>query len=119
MHYNLIWNRGLIKGLFDFEYVWEVYKPKTQRKYGYYVLPILYGDRFIARFEPRFDKKERIFTVENWWWEEGVKLDVNLESALKTCLKDFISYLSADSIQLGKSVRNISPLQWLEEMIEH
>ncbi|MHA2428515.1 MAG: DNA glycosylase AlkZ-like family protein, partial [Candidatus Hermodarchaeia archaeon] len=45
---NLMWNRKLVQSLFGFSYVWEVYKPKAQREFGYYVLPVLYGDRFIA-----------------------------------------------------------------------
>ena len=72
---NLIWDRDLIRWLFDFDYTWEVYKPAAQRKYGHYVLPVLYGDRFIARVEPIFDRKARVLTVVNWWWEVGVAPD--------------------------------------------
>ena len=42
---NLIWDRDLIRWLFEFDYTWEVYKPAAQRQYGHYVLPVLYGDR--------------------------------------------------------------------------
>ena len=49
---NLMWDRKLVKRIFDFDYTWEVYTPKEKRKYGYYVLPVFYKDRFIARFEP-------------------------------------------------------------------
>ena len=69
---NLIWDRDLIRWLFDFDYTWEVYKPAAQRKYGHYVLPVLYGDRFIARVEPIFDRKAGVLTLVNWWWEAGV-----------------------------------------------
>ena len=44
---NFIWDRALVKELFDFDYKWEVYVPESQRKFGYYVLPILYEDRFM------------------------------------------------------------------------
>ena len=54
---NLMWDREIIKVLFGFNYRWEVYKPDKEREYGYYVLPIIYGERFIARFEPGRDKK--------------------------------------------------------------
>lgn len=67
---NLIWDRKLVKELFDFDYVWEVYKPVEQRKYGYYVLPVLYQDRFVARIEPSREKKRRnILEIENIWFE--------------------------------------------------
>ncbi len=49
---NLIWDRLMLQDLFDFHYRWEVYTPKIKRKFGYYVLPILSGDRFIGRIEP-------------------------------------------------------------------
>lgn len=38
---NLLWDRKLIKEIFGFEYIWEVYKPVSERRYGYYVLPVL------------------------------------------------------------------------------
>jgi uncharacterized protein YcaQ len=45
---NLLWDRGMFRALFDFDFVWEVYKKPHLRRYGYYVLPVLYGDRFIG-----------------------------------------------------------------------
>jgi uncharacterized protein len=49
----LIWNRRLVKDLWDFDYVWEVYKPKEKRRYGYYVCPLLWKDRLVGRIEGR------------------------------------------------------------------
>ena len=83
---NLIWDRDLIRQLFEFDYTWEVYKPAAQRKYGHYVLPVLYGDRFIARVEPIFDRKARVLTIVNWWWEAGVVPDEAMIAALAECL---------------------------------
>lgn len=54
---NLLWDRKLIKELFGFEYVCELNKPAKERQFGYYVLPVLYNDKFIARFEPVYNKK--------------------------------------------------------------
>lgn len=54
---NLLWDRKLIKEIFGFEYVWEVYKPISERRYGYYVLPVLYGDRFVAALNQGLIKK--------------------------------------------------------------
>ena len=56
---NMLWDRRLIKALFDFDYKWEIYTPEAQRKYGYYVLPLLYGDRFIGRVEAIRDRKAK------------------------------------------------------------
>jgi uncharacterized protein YcaQ len=79
---NLIWDRQLIRWIFDFDYIWEVYKPKAKRKYGYYVLPVILGDRFIARFDSSFDKQKPILTINNWWWEDGVNINEEIETAL-------------------------------------
>ncbi len=94
---NLMWDRKLIKALFDFDYVWEIYKPKAQRKYGYYVLPILYGDRFVGRFEPGWDKKTKTIQILNWYWEAGVKPTKTLKKAINTCFKDFSKFYEAQT----------------------
>ncbi|MFQ5921740.1 MAG: DNA glycosylase AlkZ-like family protein, partial [Anaerolineales bacterium] len=67
---NLMWDRNMLRWLFDFDYVWEVYKPVAQRRYGYYVLPVIYGDRFVARMDPAFDRERRELTINDWWWED-------------------------------------------------
>ncbi len=115
---NLIWNRVLIQKIFGFEYVWEVYKPKTQRKYGYYVLPVIYGDQFIARFEPVFKKQDKKLTITGWWWEEGTKPDKIMEEALTTCLFDFFTYLGAENIQVGDKIRDETSLTWIQNVMK-
>jgi uncharacterized protein YcaQ len=109
---NLIWDRGLIRQIFEFKYIWEVYKPKAKREFGYYVLPIIYGNRFIARFEPKFDKKRKIFTVENWWWEGNIELNSAIEVGLQKCFIDFITYLDAAEIKLGDTIKHDRSLSW-------
>ncbi len=97
---NLLWDRDLIKELFDFDYVWEVYKPVKERKYGYYVLPVLYGDCFIARFEPVLDKQNNTLIIKNWWWEKGISLSKDFEEALNRGIKKFADYLDVKDIRL-------------------
>jgi uncharacterized protein YcaQ len=63
------WDRDLLRGLFGFDYVWEVYVPKAKRRWGYYVLPILFGDRLVGRIEPRFDRPGRAVRIVGMWWE--------------------------------------------------
>lgn len=84
---NLIWDRKLIKELFNFEYTWEIYTPEKQRKFGYYVLPILYGDELIGRIEAVYTKKTKQLVVKNIWYEPNVKVTQTLENLITKQLK--------------------------------
>ncbi len=99
---NLLWDRGLVKRLFDFDYVWEVYKPIRDRKHGYYVLPVLYGDKIIARFEPNLYRKGGPFTIDRWWWEAEVVVDDVILEACKQGILKFAEYLEATEIEASK-----------------
>ena len=69
----LMWDKAFIKSLWDFQYSWEIYTPVVKRKYGYYTLPILYGDKFVGRIETIPDRKEGILKVKGLWWEDGLR----------------------------------------------
>lgn len=93
---NLIWDRNMIRLAFEFDYVWEVYKPLKDRRWGYYVLPILYGDRFIARFEPGRDRQNQSLIIKNWWTEPDVRPSHSMTHAVRIALK---SLATADSLK--------------------
>ncbi len=65
------WDRDLLRSLFDFDYVWEVYVPAARRRWGYYVLPLLWGDRLVGRIEPRIDRATGTLRILGLWWEDG------------------------------------------------
>jgi uncharacterized protein YcaQ len=65
------WDRDLLRRLFDFDYVWEVYVPAAKRRWGYYVLPILFGDRLVGRIEPRIERRADTLRIAGLWWEDG------------------------------------------------
>ncbi|MFT4143381.1 MAG: winged helix DNA-binding domain-containing protein [Mobilitalea sp.] len=94
---NFLWDRDMISKLFGFDYSWEVYLPVTKRKYGYYVLPVLYGNQLIARFEPNQTRKGTEFTIKNWWWEKDVEVTETMKEAIHIAVKDFCSYLEAEN----------------------
>jgi uncharacterized protein YcaQ len=78
----LIWDRDLVRALFGFDYVWEVYKPAEQRRWGWYVVPLLHRGRFVGRMDARFDGGR--IRVEQLWPEPGVTLDrVAFDEALE------------------------------------
>jgi uncharacterized protein len=97
---NLTWDRQLLNDLFGFYYRWEVYTPIKLRQYGYYVLPVLYGDRFVARVEPVRQKRSGILTIKGWWWEPGVEPDDAMLASIRECFEHFCAFLNIKSIQL-------------------
>lgn len=94
-----LWDRNLIRELFDFDYKWEIYTPAAQRKYGFYVLPILYGERFIGRIEAVTDRKTDVMTVKNIWFEPYVKQTKKLLAAVERCIKRFAKFNECRTVQ--------------------
>jgi uncharacterized protein YcaQ len=95
---NLLWDRKLIKDIFDFEYSWEVYIPVEKRKYGYYVLPVLYGDRIIARFEPEIHRGTNPLIIKNWWWEDGFMETSEVINCIMDCFERFCKFLNSSGL---------------------
>ncbi|MGH3136827.1 MAG: DNA glycosylase AlkZ-like family protein [Gaiellaceae bacterium] len=67
----LVWDRSLLGSLFEFDYVWELFVPPAKRRWGWYVLPMLFGDRLVGRIEPRIDRAGGRVQVLGLWWEDG------------------------------------------------
>ncbi len=87
-----LWDRKLINELFGFDYRWEIYTPAAKRKYGFYVLPVLYGERFVGRIEAVADKKSGVFTVKNFWYEDGVRQTKKLSAEIGKCVRRFAKF---------------------------
>ncbi len=101
---NLLWSRNLVQRLFGFQYIWEVYKPAHLRQYGYYVLPVLFGDRFVARVDPRLDRKTATLHLLRWHWEAGEFLTDELAEPLRQALRRLAIYLGAQHIVAADGV---------------
>ncbi len=99
---SMLWDRKLIKEIFNFEYKWEIYTPQMERKYGYYVLPILCGEKLIGRTEIVNDKKNRLLIVKNVWLENGVKQTKKLSICLKRCINRFAMFNDCTNIQYNE-----------------
>ncbi len=93
--------RGRAKKIFDFEYLWEVYKPVHQRRWGYYTLPILYGDDLVARLDPKLDRKTNTLQILGFWLEDDAPKDEAFASALANGLKRFADMIGAEKIDLS------------------
>lgn len=104
---NLLWDRKLVKRLFGFEYTWEVYVPREKRKFGYYVLPVFYKDRFIARFEPAPFRGGTLL-IRAWWWEKDVHVTKSMLGAIDKMLQRFCAYLGAEGWEIETGFENHS-----------
>jgi uncharacterized protein len=91
--------RGRAKVLFDFDYIWEVYKPEHQRKYGYYTLPVLWGDRLVARFDSKLDRASNTLVILGFWLEdEATGKEDSFAEALTRGFIRFLTFLGASTL---------------------
>ena len=117
----LLWDRRLIRELFGFDYTWEIYTPQAKRKFGFYVLPLLYGDSFAGRVEAVVKEEGKgsgrraaeksiekaaetsCLVVKHVWYEDGIRRTKALQTALERCMKRFAAFHGCKRIE------------WLEE----
>jgi len=97
---SLLWDTALLSSLFAFDYVWEGFFPPAKRRWGYYVLPIVFGDRFVGRIEPRIDRDRARVEVLNVWWEDGFapRRADGLVDAMRDALRAYLRFASADRL---------------------
>ena len=97
----LVWDRGLLGSLFEFDYVWELFHPPAKRRWGWYVLPILFRDRFVGRIEPRIDRAAGHVLVLGLWWEEGFepKRADGFVDAMRDALDAYMRFAGVDSAE--------------------
>ena len=94
--------RGRAKILFDFDYVWEVYKPEHLRKYGYYTLPILWGDTLVGRFDSKLDRTTNTFVILGFWLEDkSIGKDTAFAEALACGIARFVTFLGANKLNVS------------------
>lgn len=98
---NLVIQRKRLSTLFNFDYTIECYVPAPKRKYGYFALPVLYGDRFIARVDAKADRKEGELKVINLFWEEGVKVNRGIEKALEVKMKELARFAGCERVNFA------------------
>jgi uncharacterized protein YcaQ len=103
-----VWDREFLRSLYGFDYVWEVYVPLAKRRWGYYVLPILFGDRLVGRIEPRVDRRHGVLRVLDMWWEDGFDpaAATGFVDALVDALEAHARFLGATRIHLPRVARH-------------
>ena len=94
----MLWDRKLIEALWDYQYSWEIYTPAEKRRYGHYVLPMLWGESFIGRIEAAADRKEKRLDVKNIWFEPGARRGKRLDAAVIKSLRRLAAFNGCESL---------------------
>ena len=94
----VIRDRKRIQRRFGFDYRFEAFVPEARRRYGYYTLPLLRGDRFLGRIDPKFDRRKDVLMVRGPWWEPGCDTRLH-RNMLETATNRLAAQIGAASWQ--------------------
>ena len=97
----VVWDRPLLGSLFDFDYVWELFHPPEKRRWGWYVLPIIFGDRLVGRIEPRLDHAPGTVYVLGLWWEDWFRPRAaeGFVDAMREALSAYMAFAGASKLE--------------------
>jgi uncharacterized protein YcaQ len=107
---DLVSDRDHTEALFDFRFRIEIYVPKAKREFGYFVLPILYGDRLIGRVDPRFDRATGVFHVNAVYAQEGAPADAG--AAVRRTIQELADWRGATEVRFTREV----PAIWRSQL---
>jgi len=115
---DIVSARGRAMKLFDFDYKWEVYVPAPKRRWGYYVLPILYGDDLVARLDPKLDRTTMTLEIKGFWHEDDAPLkDAAFADALAKGMIRFANFVEAKKISLA-GIKPLSLQKHVQDVIQ-
>jgi len=101
---NLICDRGRTELLFGFAYRMEIYVPKDQRRFGYYAMPILHGDRLVGRVDPAVDRKSGRLTINQVHAEPDAPMTSSVGKAVAAAIEDLGVFVGAREIVFSEPV---------------
>ena len=98
---SLLWDTALLERLFGFEYIWEGFFPPAKRRWGYYVLPVVFGNRFVGRLEPRIDRARARVEIVDLRWEDGFAPAESggFVDAMRDALRAYLRFAGAGNIE--------------------
>ena len=100
---SLFWARGRVQQLWGFTQLLEAYKPAPLRQWGYFCLPILYGERLIGRFDPKLERATGTLRLKALHLEADVLIDDGLIDAVAAALRDFMAFHAARTLIIERS----------------
>lgn len=112
---NLICDRERTEQLFNFYYRIEIYVPAAKRQYGYYVLPILHGDRFIGRVDSKMDRKAGVYRVHALYPEHDTDVNTETATALAATIHELAAFLGASKVDVNDQV----PALWRNAIVAY
>jgi uncharacterized protein YcaQ len=96
---NLLWDRPFARRVLGFDHLIEVYKPAPQRRYGYYVLPLLWRDRIVGRADLKSERADGALVVKAFHVEDGVRHSAALDDALDRALDRLRAVVGLDAVE--------------------
>ena len=100
----MIRDRDRARAYFGFDYTFEAFVPAAKRKFGYYTLPVLEGDRFTARLDAKLHRERGELEIKALWWEPGVKVTRARRAGLEECLEKFARAIGGERVVMGRVV---------------
>jgi uncharacterized protein YcaQ len=101
---NLMHDRKRLLDLFGLDYKMEIYVAAVKRRHGYYSMPVLHGDRFLARVDPANDREGSRLIVRHVVPEPGVKADAGNALVVSNAVHDLAAWLGAERVDVERSV---------------
>jgi uncharacterized protein YcaQ len=97
----VVWDRAFLGSLFGFDYVWELFVQPAKRRWGWYVLPILFRDQLVGRIEPRIERTEGCVRVLDLWWEDGFdpRRVEGFVEAMRAALRAYLRFAGASRLE--------------------
>jgi uncharacterized protein YcaQ len=95
-------DRARASRLFGFDYRFEAFVPESKRAYGYYVLPILEGEKIVGRLDPKFHRNRSLLEVKGLWWESAVKTTKARKRALEAAIERLAVFIGAADVHFPK-----------------
>ena len=103
----VVWDRKFLATVFEFDYVWELFIPPAKRRWGWYVLPILFRDRLVGRIEPRIDRENGTVSVLDLWWETDFapRRAEGFVDAMRNALDAYLAFARASRLKWPSHLR--------------
>ena len=109
---SLFWAKNRDMAVWRFKQTLECYLPEAKRRWGYFCLPILYGDRLVGRFDPKMERKTGTLRIKSLYLEPGARPSARLASAVARTMRDFMKFHEATDLAIERG----DPVEFKEKL---